>query len=301
MTWRSRKLSSHLEETNVARRPAVAGMFYESEQDALLRGIQQCFLSKLGPGRLPHARSERLGRVIGLVSPHAGYVYSGPAAAWAYASLASDGIPDVAVILGPNHQGYGANVAVSVEPEWLTPLGTAQADIEVAEEIVGRSRYAEVDDRAHTHEHSVEVQIPFLQFLAGDKTRIVAICLAHLPKPDALALVADLGAAIAGSLEGRNAVVIASTDFTHYESRASAQIKDESALGRILLLDGPGLIDVVYEQSITMCGAIGTAVMLEACKRMGAETVRQLAYYTSGDVTGDISQVVGYASVSVEL
>ena len=285
----------------MARRPAVAGMFYEAEQDVLLRSIQQCFLSKLGPGRLPQVRQERLGQLVGLVSPHAGYVYSGAAAAWAYAALAADGVPDVAVILGPNHRGYGADVAVSVESEWLTPLGTAKADVEVAEEIVRRSKYAEEDDLAHTHEHSIEVQIPFLQYVTGNRTRIVGICLAHPPKQDALALAADLGQAIAGALEGRNAVVIASTDLTHYESKASAQAKDESALEQILKLDGRGLIDVVYEQEITMCGVMGTAVMIEACKKMGADTARQLAYYTSGDVTGDISQVVGYAALSIQL
>jgi len=238
--------------------------------------------------------------VIGLVSPHAGYVYSGGAAAWAYLALAESAIPETAVILGPNHYGLGPAAALSPDDEWATPLGTQKADAEIAESILKASKYCEPDELAHAREHSIEVQLPFLQYVAGDAIRIVPISLAHLRKEDALALVDDLGGAIAEAVRGRSAVIIASSDFTHYESANSAAAKDALAIERILSLDGQGLIEVVYSRGITMCGVIGTAVMLEACKRLGATSARKLTYCTSGDVTGDNEQVVGYAAISIE-
>lgn len=291
-----------------ARRPAVAGMFYEGEREALIGSIERCFLSRLGPGRID-VRSKRIEdrregekgrRVLGLVCPHAGYVYSGMAAAWAYDALASDGAADLAVILGPNHHGMGERVAVSAASEWITPLGSVPVDQEAAEAIVSSSRFARRDDAAHLREHSIEVQLPFLQYMVGERTAIVPIAIAHLPADDAVALASDLGPAIASAIEGTNAVVIASTDFTHYESHSSAEVKDTAAIERILALDSRGLLEVVERRSITMCGAVGTAVMIEACKQMGATSARQLTYYTSGDVSGDRQQVVGYAAVSVE-
>jgi len=285
----------------MARRAAVSGMFYEGGRGELVRSIEDCFLGSFGPGRLPETAAERKGQVLGLVSPHAGFVYSGSAAAWAYDALASDGVPDIAVIIGPNHHGLGAAVAVDTEPEWDTPLGTVRVDTETAEMIAKLSGYARADSFAHTREHSIEVQLPFLQFIGGGAIRIVPIAIASLSDSDAGVLVTDLGGAIVKALAGKSAVLIASTDFTHYESRASAQAKDDLALERIVALDSAGLLRVVGERSISMCGAVGTAVMLEACKALGARSARRLAYYTSGDVIGDASQVVGYGAVSVEL
>lgn len=284
----------------MARPPAVAGQFYEGSKAGLTHEIEQCFLSELGPGKLPEIASERVGSILGLVCPHAGYYYSGSAAAHSYAALAADGIPDIAVLLGPNHYGRGSAVALSPDDEWATPLGTLRADPEVAEVILGSSKYAEADELPHAKEHSIEVQLPFLQCVGGNSTRIVPISIAHLREPDALGLIEDLGSAIAEAVSGKSAVVIASTDFTHYETRAVAQARDALAMERILALDPKGLIEVVYSEDITMCGVIGVAVMLEACKRLGAVSARKLAYYTSGDVSGDTSQVVGYGSVSVE-
>jgi AmmeMemoRadiSam system protein B len=292
-----------------ARRPAVAGMFYEGEREALIESIERCFLSRLGPGRIDligkriiedRTDEEKRRRVVGLVCPHAGYVYSGMAAAWAYDALALDGAPDVAVILGPNHHGIGENVAVSAASEWITPLGSVAVDREAADAIVSASHFARRDDAAHFREHSIEVQIPFLQYVAGERIAVVPVAIAHLSADDAITLASDLGPAIASALDGRNAVVIASTDFTHYESQSSAEVKDTAAIERILALDARGLIEVVEKRRITMCGAVGTAVMIEACKALGATFARQLAYYTSGEVSGDRAQVVGYAAISVE-
>jgi hypothetical protein len=152
-----------------------------------------------------------LGNIVGLVSPHAGYVYSGAAAAFAYLALAEDGIPDVAVILGPNHHGMGAPVAVGVEADWETPLGTAAIDKEVARAIVAGSRYASADDSAHYREHSIEVQLPFLQYIGGGSTSIVPIALAHFGQDDAVELASELGAAVATALEGRSGAPRASS------------------------------------------------------------------------------------------
>ncbi len=285
----------------MTRTPAVAGMFYEPDREALRLSIERCFLSDLGPGRLPLANPSRAGRVLGLVSPHAGYVYSGAAAACAFERLAEDGLPDTAVLLGPTHRGLGAAVAVAAETEWMTPLGSVHTDQQTARSIVELCEFAQPDDIAHMEEHSLEVQLPFLQYIGGESVKIVPISIAHLSEDDAIALSSDLGQAIGTSLAGKSAVVIASTDFTHYESRASAAAKDAVAIDQILKLDGPSLLREVYGRSITMCGVAGTAVMLEACKALGAKRARKLAYYTSGDVTGDTSQVVGYGALSIEL
>ncbi len=287
------------------RMPAVVGMFYDLDPDALRRTIDECFLGRLGPGNVPTSEvpsrksgSER--HVLGLVSPHAGYVYSGSAAAFAYDALASDGIPDVAVILGPNHHGLGVPVAVSTEDEWVTPLGPVRVDLDVARSILARSRYARDDEAAHSREHSIEVQLPFLQYAGGDATRIVPIAFSHLYLADAKELAADLGPAIAQALAGKSAVVIASTDFSHYVSKALAETRDAKAIDRILHLDPQGLLETVEANSISMCGATGVAVMIEACKQLGARSAQKLTYYTSGDVTGDTMQVVGYAALAVE-
>lgn len=284
----------------MTRTPAVAGMFYEADRASLIRSLERRFAGPLGPGKLPQAAEQGPGRILGLVCPHAGYLYSGPAAAHAYAALAADGVPDTAVLLGPNHYGAGAAVAVSGADEWSTPLGALSVDAEAREVILRLSKYAQSDDRAHLREHSIEVQLPFLQLIGGDDVKIVPISIAHLGEHEAPAVARDVGAAISGALEGRRAVVIASTDFTHYEPQAAAYEKDSQAIDRIAAMDTAGLLATVYGRGITMCGVVGTCVMLEACRAMGATRARKLAYHTSGDVTGDTREVVGYGAVSVE-
>lgn len=292
-------------EIEMVRPAVVAGQFYSGTREGLIREIEACFASRLGPGpcirAVDRGRPEPTGsRIVGLVCPHAGYVYSGAAAAWAYGALAANAIPEVAIILGPNHYGLGAAAALSPDEEWATPLGTVKVDTETAQAILKLSEYCQRDVLAHAREHSIEVQLPFIQYIAGDAVRIVPISISHLSEDDALALVEDLGKAISEAVHGKDAVVVASSDFTHYESKSSAATKDALAIERILALDARGLIDTVYSRNITMCGVIGTAVMIESCVRLGAKSARKLTYYTSGDVTGDIDQVVGYAALSVE-
>ncbi len=284
----------------MARQPVVAGQFYPGTRDELIREIERCFLGELGPGALPAAALERKGAILGLVAPHAGYYYSGSAAAHAYAALAADGVPGVAVTLGPNHHGRGAAVAISPDDAWATPLGSLSVDAAVAEDVLRLSRYAQADDLPHAKEHSIEVQLPFLQYIGGASTRILPVSIAHLGSADALELVEDMGQAIAQALAGKSAVVIASTDLSHYESQAGARAQDALFLDKLLAMDPEGLIDVVYSRGISSCGAVGVAVMLKACIELGASSPRRLTYYTSGDVTGDVTQVVGYVAASVE-
>jgi MEMO1 family protein len=284
----------------MARRPAVAGVFYETDQTLIAAQIERSFLGNFGPKKLPIPRHESLGQVLGLVCPHAGYSYSGGAAANSFYALASDGIPEVLVIMGPNHHGISSKIAVSVEERWITPMGVIHTDIELAEQIVSKSKYAVEDEDAHIKEHSIEVQLPFIQYLFGSHTKIVPIVISHVGLGDSVDLMYDLAQAICQSIDGKKAVIIASTDFTHYETQEITKVKDHLALDQIENLDGEGLINVVFENDITMCGVNGTAVMLEACKIMGANQAELLSYFTSGDVTGDYKHVVGYASVAIK-
>jgi len=285
------------------REPAVAGTFYDGSATALRRSIEALFLGRpdLGVRRAERAaRREWPGRsIVALVAPHAGYRFSGYAAAAAFLELAEDGIPDVAVIIGPNHHGLGAPAAAGVDGLWRTPLGDVEVDAEVARAIVSGSRYLEADDAAHRMEHSVEVQLPFLQRIGDGNTKIVPIVISGLSRWDSRLLVQDLGHAIASALAGKNAVVIASTDFTHYEPQASAEAKDKLAIAAIQELDPEKLLRTVESNNITICGAVPTAITIAAAKELGATAAELISYYTSGDILGKPTQVVGYASLKI--
>lgn len=277
------------------RKPAVAGAFYAGTEATLRRQVEECFKHAIGPGALPGSAREPEGRVLGLVSPHAGYVYSGPVAANGFFNLAAQRKPETAVVLGPNHRGLGEAVAVGRQDKWLTPLGEAELDIELGQAIIAASQLARWDDLAHSLEHSIEVQVPFLQYIYGSAFRLVPVCMLRQD----LEASRDLGHALAAALKGRDAVIIASSDFSHYESQSSASRKDHLALEAILALDPEQLEEAVKHNSISMCGPGPVMSMLTACKALGAREARLLRYATSGDITGDYSQVVGYASVEV--
>ena len=283
------------------RQPAVAGMFYGADTDELRAEIERCFLSPYGPGRLPMPNPEGPRRIVGLVSPHAGLTYSGPTAAHGYYRLAEDGLPEVAVLIGVNHRGYGAPVAVDTQPVWRTPLGDTEIDLDTARKIASLSRYAEEDELAHRLEHSLEVQVPFLQYTGGGRIRMVPV-LMGVPVWDknALSVAEDVGESVAQAVAGRNAVVIASTDMSHYESRESAERKDSQAIRHILDLDEGGLLETVRDLDISMCGVVPVAAALAACRHLGVKSAAQLAYSTSGDITGDYSQVVGYTAIELD-
>jgi hypothetical protein len=236
------------------------------------------------------------------VSPHAGYVYSGPAAACAFARLAEDGIPQLVVLLGLSHRAAGPRAALSSLPTWLTPLGEIAIEKALGEELLTATRLVAADDAVHASEHSLEVQLPFLQFLYGPGLRILPLCLSSRPGDSLSSQKADvleLGEALARALSGRDAVLVASTDFSHYVSQARAQQQDRLALNRILELDGPGLLQTVHDHAISMCGDLPVATALVAAERLGAARAELLRYYTSGDITGDQAEVVGYGSLAI--
>jgi len=283
------------------RRPAVAGQFYEATRESLARQINDCFMGPLGPGRLPEIAPGWDESLVALVSPHAGYMFSGAAAAHAFERLAAAGTPDVAVILGVNHRGLGSPIAVDCSDGWETPLGALEIDSVLARALTAESDVMTDDAGTHAYEHSLEVQVPFLQFIYRERVKFVPIVVSvHPYDAESLDVTRRAGDAIARACSGRKAVLIASTDFTHQEPDEQARKRDRLALDKILALDPGGLLQVVRDEGISMCGAAPTAIAMVAAHRMGAKRAHELAYYTSGDVIGDRSAVVGYGALSLE-
>jgi len=278
------------------RRPVVAGSFYAGSREALVRQVEGCFRHELGPGGVPEVAGGGLRRVVALVCPHAGYMYSGPVAAHAYYRLASDGRPDVVVILGPNHQGVGSIIATVEGGVWRTPLGDVEVDGEIAKKIVEYSGLVDFDEAAHAYEHSIEVQLPFLQYLYGSGFRIVPISMLMQDRESSV----EVGEAVAKAVSGLNAVVIASTDLTHYEPQSSANRKDRAVIDAVLRMDVDALYRTIESLNVSMCGYGPTAAAITAARALGAGEAELLCYKTSGDITGDMSAVVGYAAISIQ-
>jgi len=269
------------------RSPAVAGQFYPGDPVALSKQITG-FVGKVG---------ERV-TALGAMVPHAGYMYSGKVAAEVFAHMQP---ADTYIILGPNHTGMGPAFSIMGDGVWRTPLGDARVDGGLAHSIFKNSKNVELDELAHVREHSIEVQLPLIQYLGGD-FMFVPISVSHYaPDRDYLALVREIGSAIAKACEGRNEriVIVASSDLTHYEPDDVAREKDKLALDAILALDEEKLLTVVGENKISMCGFGPTSIMLAACKARGAKKAELVDYMTSGDTTGDKSAVVGYGGVLV--
>ena len=275
------------------RRPCQAGAFYAGTYESLKKQVEQCFLHELGPRKIPEVAETSLRQVVGLTCPHAGYMFSGPIAAHAYYELAIDGRPDIVVLFGPNHTGYGGALAVMNEGIWRTPLGDVEVDGAVANQIVQVSGILDVDDSAHSMEHSIEVQLPFLQYLYDSKFKIVPICFLMQD----LSSAREVGKAVGKVLAGKNAVVIASSDMTHYEPQERAERKDRMALEAVEAMDEAKFYSTVEAQNITACGYGPIAAVITASKALGAKEAKLLCYKTSGDVIGDYSSVVGYAAV----
>lgn len=276
------------------RLPCQAGSFYAASEGSLREQIEACFLHDFGPGRLPRVREKGPRRVISLIVPHAGYMYSGAVAAKGFDYLAEDGRPDAIVLLGPNHTGYGSGVSIMMDGVWRTPLGDVRVDSELAKAIQRFSDFIDVDEGAHLYEHSIEVQLPFLQYVYG-AFPFVPICMMMQD----LEVSRDVGRAIARAATGKNVSIIASTDFSHYEPQSIAETKDGSALDAIIRLDEAGLQKVVAARAISMCGYGPVSAAIVASKTLGAAKVVRLQYKTSGDVTGDKTRVVGYAAVAI--
>ena len=276
------------------RLPTQAGAFYEGTAKSLKKQVEDCFLHELGPGKLPKVAKTGSRHIVGLVCPHAGYMFSGPVAAHAYYKLALDGKPDIVVIFGPNHTGYGSGLAVMNDGVWRTPLGDVEVDGETANQIVRESGIIDVDDSAHRLEHSIEVQLPFLQYLYGSGFKIVPVCFLMQD----LISARETGQAVAKVLAGKNVLVIASSDMTHYEPKERAAKKDMLALEAVEELDEEKLYSVVEANRVSACGYGPIAALIVTTKILGVKEAKLLCYKTSGDVIGDYSSVVGYAAVS---
>jgi AmmeMemoRadiSam system protein B len=265
------------------RKPAVGGYFYPGSEDAL---------KKMVAGMLGTEIEKE--KAICVVSPHAGFEYSGSVAGAVFSSVE---LPDTFVILGPSHRPIQSRVAIMTEGDWETPLGQVQIESSLAELIMGHSPLIEKDEIAHAHEHSLEVQLPFIQYLK-ESVAIVPICFSyHLSFTE----LEDLGKAIARGIKNfkKDVLIVASTDMSHYVEQSVAEEKDFLAINKILELDAQGLHDIVGRENISMCGFQPTTSALVASKELGAKKAVLIKYQTSGDRTGDYSEVVGYAGIRI--
>ncbi len=272
------------------RKPAVAGVFYKGNPDSLKKQIQWCFKHKLGPGKIPEIGNKR--EIKGAMAPHAGYDYSGPIAAHTYAKIVEDGFPDTFVILCPNHYGMGSAISTMVEGEWETPLGNVEIDSEFAARLV-KEAYADPDPSAHLREHSLEVHLPFFQYFSKD-FRMVPISM-WIQDMETSMEIGNAIEEIAKDLD-RDVLVLASTDMTHYKSADIASKADGKILDAIAKLDEKLMIKRVMDSNVNMCGYGPVAATMVASKGLGAQNAEILKYATSGHLTGDLSEVVGYAS-----
>jgi len=278
-------ISGHIskEEGAMIRNPVVAGQFYPESPSQLEAMIEKLVDEKA-------AKEE----VIGLVSPHAGYIFSGPVAG---AVISKIKFKDTFIIMGPNHTGRGKPLSIMTEGTWKTPLGEVEIDSELGKKILAASSHLEEDHAAHLSEHSIEVQLPFLQYFKKD-IKIVPIMLAFSTG----ATLKEIGKGIAQAIKELNkeVVIVASSDMTHYEPQESAQRKDSKAIEAILELNEDELLRRVDELNISMCGYAPTVVLISAAKELGAGYAELVKYQTSGDTTSDYSAVVGYAGIIIK-
>ena len=272
------------------RTPAVAGMFYPKSQVELRSAIRDCFLHSYGPGKLPPSLGNE--KIVGVICPHAGYMYSGPIAANSYYAISSQQ-PDLVVIIGPNHWGVGCNIAAMKEAMWKTPLGDVEVDTDVAVEINKVSRMVELDFFSHARDHSLEVQLPMLQEVYSHKFKILPIILIN----QSYIAAKEVGQAIAKIVKNKKTMIIGSSDFTHYEENSFAHKQDKTLIEPILSMDLDKFYTVLQENQISACGYGAMASTMIACKELGASKGTLKRYATSGDVTGEKSSVVGYASI----
>ncbi len=266
------------------RQPAVAGRFYSGTPKSLAREID-----KLLPSAGHESTKEE---AIGVVSPHAGYIYSGELAA---KTLSSVEIPETVIIIGTNHSGTGAPVALSTS-NWEMPFGSVPVDTEISSTLLNNSPHIVMDELAHQYEHSLEVQIPFLQHLQQNLS-IVPLVVSRI----SCSLCQEIGETLATAVKqaGKKVLLLASTDMSHYESRVVAEKKDQLALKCVERLEPEKLYHTVIDNNISMCGFIPVTIILFAAKLLGATSTRLVGYTDSGYVSGDTDQVVGYAGLTI--
>jgi len=262
------------------RKPAVAGSFYPGDKLSITSELQRC--TSITGQKLP---------CIAAIAPHAGYIFSGEIAGALYSQIE---IPSTVVILAPNHRGPLVPFAASPADSWLTPLGIVELDKDLAGRLALDFPSITVDAAPHAHEHSAEVQLPFLQFFRPDVKILPIVIAEHELEP-----LTQLGAALARAARGRSVLIVASSDMTHFENAELAKQQDDLALERILALDAPGLHETVLRHRISMCGFAPSVAMLTAAVELGAKTAELVRYGHSGQQTGDHSSVVAYAAVRI--
>jgi len=289
----------------MVRKPIVAGMFYEDYEEALKKQIEGCFLNnKFGPGSLPS--KERNKKIIGIIAPHAGYQFSGMGQAWCYKEIAESKLADTYVILGTNHTGIGGSNTILEDFE--TPLGIVKVDIEFAQKLID-SGFITQNKEVHDKEHSIEVQLPFLQFVNKDQDfKILPIAISSNSNYE---LFGKKIIEIAKEL-GRNVCLICSSDFTHFginyaympfneNVKENLYDLDKKAIEFIQKFDPWPFINYIDETGATICGKDAIATLISSCKTIGGDIkARLLKYYTSGDVVGDYGNAVGYGSIVIE-
>jgi len=266
------------------RKPSVAGYFYPNKK----RELQEMIEKMVNPG------AERV-KAICVISPHAGFIYSGSVAGEVFSSVL---LPEKFILLGPNHRTMHSLFGIMREGIWETPLGDVPVDSELADLLLENSDSIEEDKSAHLHEHSLEVQLPFIQYFKKNFS-IVPVCVSVEATYQELE---ELGKAIHISIKmtEEQVMIIASTDMSHYVSQEVAQKYDNMAIEKILKLDSRGLYDVVYKENISMCGFKPTTAALIASKELGAKKATLIKYQTSGEVSGNFSEVVGYVGIRIE-
>lgn len=265
------------------RKSIVAGRFYPGDPQELQQTLA---------GLIPHVAQEEKVIAKAVIMPHAGYIYSGSVAGLTISKVK---VPETVVLMGPNHHGRGAQVALSTA-DWQMPMGKVPADRALGEEILKSSALIAADETAHAFEHSLEVQIPFLQH-EQKNLQIVPICAGHLSYEQCQLVAHDVAHAVTAA--EKDVLLVASTDMTHYKSREEATKQDTLAIEHILRFDPKGLYDTIHKYQISMCGVIPTTITLLTTKALGARKVELIQYTDSGDASGDISQVVGYAGFLV--
>ena len=270
------------------RYPAVAGRFYPRDPETLRKDVH----TYLSPSQ-PSAQAQKIIRARGCIVPHAGYMYSGHVAGAVFARLE---VPELCVVLCPNHTGVGRALAIVSEGSWETPLGAVPIDSDFAISLKQRCALLHEDSTAHRSEHAIEVELPFLQ-IRQPQLRFVPIALGT----GQFEALEHLGRALAEAVAAHDkpVLIVASSDMNHYESDAITRVKDQSAIEPILRLDARGLYDVVTQQHISMCGFGPAVAMLTAVTRLGASSAELVKYATSGDISGDRDTVVGYAGIVV--
>ncbi len=265
------------------REPAVAGYFYSDKPNELRFHLLS----------LIQFKDNRV-KAKGAIVPHAGYMYSGWVAGKVYGSIAP---PEVAIIIGPNHTGLGERVSLFLGDSFITPLGEALVDKEIVEELAKEVPFLAKDVMAHLHEHSIEVQIPFLQYI-NPQIKIVPICLGKMNLEE----VKELGKGIAEVIKRyseKYIIIVGSSDFSHYVPHEVAKEKDMRAINEILRLSEESFLEMVYKERLSVCGYNPIAVTINACKYLGAKQAELIEYMTSGDVIKDYSSVVGYAGIVI--